>query len=71
MATDTKEGGEVVSYREDDGKVVLTMSREDYQLVLMLLGAGSAQEMVVSHKKAFELLNRLNEGNANYTPYRT
>jgi hypothetical protein len=58
-----------VSYREENGQVILTMSREDYQLVLMLLGAGVAGEHVVSWKKACMLLNRLNEGNPNYTPY--
>ena len=58
-----------MSYSEENGLVVLRMSREDFQLVLMLLGAGVAGERIVSWKKACELLNRLNEGNPNYTPY--
>jgi hypothetical protein len=58
-----------VSYREENGQVILTMSIEDYQFVLMLLGAGVAGERILSWKKACELLNRLNQGNPNYTPY--
>jgi hypothetical protein len=58
-----------VSYSEKDGSVILTMSREDYQLVLMLLGAGVAGERIITWPKAIELLNRLNEGNPHYTPY--
>ena len=58
-----------MSYSEENGQVLLRMSREDFQLVLMLLGAGVAGERIVSWKKACELLNRLNEGNSHYTPY--
>jgi len=58
-----------MSYSESNDQVILTMSREDYQLVLMLLGAGTAGEHVISWKKACELLNRLNSGNPHYTPY--
>jgi hypothetical protein len=58
-----------MSYREENGQVVLTMSREDYQLVLMLLGAGTSGERIVTWNKALALLNRLNDGNPNYTPY--
>jgi len=56
-------------YREENDQVILTMSREDYQLMLMLLGAGAAGARIVSGKKALEFLNRLNQGNPHYTPY--
>jgi hypothetical protein len=70
-----------VSYREEDGKVVLTMSREDYELVLMMLGTAAATTvadgilksvplLVYPTSKSLALLNRLNSGNPNYTPYR-
>ena len=49
--------------------MILTMSREDYQLVLMLLGAGVATGRIASWNRGYELLNRLNEGNPHYTPY--
>jgi hypothetical protein len=58
-----------MAYSEQNGQVVLTMSREDYQLVLMLLGAGVAGEHILTWAKACQLLNRLNSGNPNYTPY--
>ncbi len=58
-----------MAYREENGKVVLTLSQEDYQLMLMLLGAGAAGARIVSGNKALAFLNRLNEGNPHYTPY--
>ena len=58
-----------MSYREENGHVILTMNREDYQLLLMLLGAGCAGEHIMSWKKASELLNRLNDGNPHYVAY--
>lgn len=57
-----------MAYREEDGKIVLTLSVEDWQLLLMLLGAGSASR-IVQGGKALEFLDRLNEGNPHYTPY--
>lgn len=57
-----------MSYSEQNGQVVLTMSREDYDLMLLLLGAGTAAH-IVWDRKALEFLNRLNEGNQHYTPY--
>ncbi len=59
-----------MSYSENaNGQVVLTLSREDYQLMLMLLGAGAAGARIVSGNRALAFLNRLNEGNPHYTPY--
>lgn len=58
-----------MSYREEDGQVVLTMSTDDYQLLLMMLGAATATGHVLSTKRALALVNRLNEGNPHFTPY--
>lgn len=59
-----------MSYREENGQVVLAMSHDDWTMVLMLLGAGAAGENILSSRKAAELFNRLNEGNPNFTPYK-
>jgi hypothetical protein len=60
-----------MSYSEENGLVILSMSREDYDLVMRLLGQGSAHdiERVGSLHYILALLNRLNSGNPNYTPY--
>jgi hypothetical protein len=60
-----------MSYREENGQVVLTMSREDYEIVLMALGAFTAMtwDKTTDKGRMFVLLNRLNEGNPHYTPY--
>jgi hypothetical protein len=60
-----------VSYSEKDGQVVLTMSREDYELVLMALGAFTAVTWKSggNSQRVLEVLNRLNSGNPHYTPY--
>jgi len=65
-----------VSYREENGQVILTMSREDYDRVLMRLGTAGGVLSRQSFTNAqlwdeLKFLNRLNEGNPNYTPYRT
>jgi len=60
-----------MSYREQDGQVILTMSLDDYQWLLFALGAATAARY--SHpdwkERMLGLMNRLNEGNPNYTPY--
>jgi hypothetical protein len=69
-----------MSYREENGQVVLTMSREDFNLLLMMLGTATAATvpdgvlksvpiLVYPRSRSLALLNRLNEGNPNYTPY--
>jgi hypothetical protein len=61
-----------MSYREENGQVVLTMPREDYEIVLMALGAFTSTVMaeeLCGIEKMLLLLNRLNSGNPNYTPY--
>lgn len=59
-----------MSYQEENGQVILTMSREDYDFLLlgwgMVLGksffGGSPPHLIA-------FFNRLNSGNPNYTPY--
>jgi hypothetical protein len=63
-----------MSYREENGQVVLTMSRQDFERLLLCLGGavGAAcliDPWVLSINEVFELINRINEGNPNYTPY--
>ena len=63
-----------MSYREENGQVILTMSREDYERLLMLLGACTVHaahggKSMFTLDDILGLLNRLNDGNPNYTPY--
>jgi hypothetical protein len=61
-----------MSYQERDGEVILTMSREDYQMLLLVLGyatGGAIQQRWTSAQRMFELTNRLNQGNPHYVPY--
>jgi hypothetical protein len=64
-----------VSYSEKDGQVILAMSREDYEFLLVCLGLATSEFLRTNDlediKTVYSLLNRLNEGNPNYTPYRT
>lgn len=57
-----------MSYSEENGQVVLRMSREDYEIVLMALGAFTGMRGS-SIAPMLALMNRLNSGNPNYTPY--
>ena len=61
-----------MSYREENGQVVLTLSRDDYDRLLLTLGAGSAG--MIKHgadlDSIFSFADRLNEGNPNYRPYK-
>lgn len=60
-----------MSYSEENGFVVLRMSREDYGRVQLLLGMGAERYGggCGDQEYVFKLLDRLNEGNPNYTPY--
>jgi hypothetical protein len=73
-AADDFERRLLMSYSEKDGQVILSMSGEDYQKLLIALGyytdgiscrAGKDSAFI----EMIELLNRLNSGNPNYTPY--
>jgi hypothetical protein len=66
-----------MSYREENGQVVLTISGEDYARLLTMLGRAMAETISMAFaagyfaqaKAEVSLLNRLNQGNPNYTPY--
>ena len=61
-----------MSYREENGQVVLTISRDDYENLLIHLGI-AAGYFSRAHGDLFAqscaLLNRLNQGNPHYIPY--
>jgi len=60
-----------MSYREENDQVILTMSREDFQHLLFALGeaAGCVRKFGGDLQGELAFLNRLNQGNPNYTPY--
>jgi hypothetical protein len=62
-----------MSYREQNGQIVLTMSLADYDQLLMLGGyvIGCAMRAGANSlaPRFVTLLNRLNDGNPNFTPY--
>jgi hypothetical protein len=60
-----------MSYREENDQVILTMSREDYEGMLMVFAAATVQirQMTGKTDRVMALLNRLNSGNPHYTPY--
>jgi hypothetical protein len=61
-----------MSYREENGQVILSMSREDFQMLLLYLGyatGGAVKYHWTPPARMLEFLNRINEGNPHYTPY--
>lgn len=60
-------------YREENGAVVLTMTRADYEGLLFILGfaIGSMRKADVPATNVVRLANRLNAGNPGFTPYET
>jgi hypothetical protein len=64
-----------LSYSEKDNQVILTMSREDYNKLLMTFALATMQgvkfrtDFPRALENTLELMNRLNEGNPHYTPY--
>lgn len=61
----------MMGYREEEGgAVVITMSRGDWQTLLLLIGFGmSVSPIFPSRQAGFAFANRLNVGNPNYEPY--
>lgn len=63
-----------MSYSEENGQVVLTMSRDQFGVLLMALGfaiGGAMKQNDTEIASRFvRLSNSLNEGNPNYTPYK-
>jgi hypothetical protein len=58
-------------YSEKDNLVILTMSREDYDYLLIALGIaiGHAMKEGARPDNCLRFVNRLNSGNPHYTPY--
>jgi hypothetical protein len=60
-----------MSYREEKGQVILTVSRKDYDNLLFYLGLATAS-LLARHDELRDMLafvNRLNDGNPAWTPY--
>lgn len=55
---------DVLSYREENDQVVLTMSREDYAVLVRWLNVNARPANFFA-----EFRDRLQEGDPNYTPY--
>ena len=62
-----------MSYREENDQVTLTMTREDYDRLLLAMGTvvGAALQGrgVLGLRVVIPLLNRINQGNPNYQRY--
>ena len=61
-----------MSYSEENGQVILTMSQEDYDALLLRLGMAAglaAKECPKLLNEHVKMLNRLNEGNPHFRPY--
>ena len=64
-----------MSYREENGQVILTMSQLQYERLLMVFalatmrGMENRKDFPRATENTLELLNQLNEGNPNYRPY--
>lgn len=62
-----------LGYSQTEDQVILTMTREDYNSILFALGyaTGASSDLPDRKNALIELMNRLNQGNPNYTPYAT
>jgi hypothetical protein len=58
-----------MSYREENGQVILTMSQDDYGALLLALGFALGIPYGRTRNDMLRLFNRLNSGNPHYTPY--
>jgi hypothetical protein len=65
--------GDSMTYSERDGRVILELSKEDYELLNKLMewltGRGESGEAYQDEIEA--MLNRLNSANPSYKPYPT
>ena len=58
-----------MSYSEENGQVILTMSRDDYDRLLFRLAKAAASMGRQGLDAELQYSDRLNSGNPNYTPY--
>jgi len=60
-------------YREENNQVILAMSRDDYDWLLKVFAVATAAVIAKAGIDkvgcVLDVLNRLNQGNPNYTPY--
>ncbi len=57
-------------YREENEQVVLTLTVADYEQLLMALGIAAGACRVGELDWHLGLVNRINEGNPRWTPYK-
>ena len=56
-------------YREENGHVVLTLTRDDYNRLSLALGYAAGWMITrAARREVFGLGNRINEGNPHFTP---
>ncbi len=61
-----------MSYCEENGKVILTMERDEFDRLLMVFALATLQARIhfpAAEQNVFRLLNSLNAGNPKYRPY--
>ena len=56
-------------YREFEDNVMLTMSKDDYLQLLMMMGFATGKSTPERVNRWLKLVNRINEGNPHFTPY--
>jgi hypothetical protein len=60
----------MMPWSEKGDRVVIDMTREEYNLLLIALGYATGAAKNLDLQQAFlRLVNMINEGNPNYTPY--
>ncbi len=58
-------------YSESDDQVTLRMSKDDYLQLLVMMGYATGKSTPERVNRWLKLVNRLNQGNPNFTPYAT
>lgn len=63
----------MMGYQENGDEVTLTMTRQDYMDLTLALGiaTGWAMKEGKDITSLLELINRIHQGNPNWTPYET
>ena len=62
-----------MTYTEQGDEIILQMGQEDWAQLLLILGCGVGSARAAGEERRFwtwiDFVNRLNQGNRNYTPY--
>jgi hypothetical protein len=56
-------------YSEEGDQVVLRMTRDDWEKLLLLMGFGLHSPIFATRSAGLQFANRLNAGNPNFTLY--